>query len=789
VRRIAPDGNISTVAGNGRKASAGNGEIATEAALLTPRNVAVDAIGGFYISEFEGHRVRRVTPDGRMTTLAGTGVAGWRGDNGPATDAQLNFPAGLAVDRAGAVYVADSANGRIRKIVSSGYGSLIATVLGDTAATALVTPTGVAVDSSGALFVADGATLVRSRTPGGAWIPYAGTGVAGFSGDGGPATAARLAWPLDVAASGGALYIADGSRVRSVDASGAIHTLAGDGYLHAIGDGGPATSAVLSRPNAVALDAAGNLFIADSNTQRVRQVAATGIMGTLAGTGVAGYGLEPGPASTAPLNTPFGVARDPLGGVIVADSYNNRIREVGLDGRIRTIAGNGAAGLAPEDAPPLQAALRAPRGVCVDPAGVLYIVDTSNHRILRAAPGAFLKTAAGNGSSGDTGDGGPARLAQLNFPSACALDSAGNLYIADTGNNRIRKTRPDGVVVTIAGTGGAGFGGDGALATQALLNSPRGVAADSNGYVYIADTGNNRIRQIAPDGVIRTIAGQGEAAFAGDGGPAVSARLNAPAGLVLDGSGDLYLADSGNNRVRRLAPDGPVAPAGFTQPIAATVVSAASTLPGPVAPGEIVVVFGTGFGPDVAVIGGFGAGGLLPTTLGGAEVRFAGVAAPLFYAQASQINAQVPYETAGDFAHVEIYYGGQLAGASDVQVAASAPAIFPAIVNQDGSINCQSARAALGDVVVFYATGEGLTDAGNVTGQPSGAPYPRPRLPVHATVAGIDAEILYAGSAPGFVGVLQIDVRVPGGFVPPGQTSIQLNVGDVTSPAVAVWLK
>jgi uncharacterized protein (TIGR03437 family) len=793
VRRIAPDGTISTVAGNGYKASAGEGEVAAEAPLLMPRNVAVDSIGNFYISEFEGHRVRCVTSNGKMTTLAGTGVAGYGGDNGPGTAAQLNSPAGLAVDSAGAVYVADSANNRIRKIVSNGYTSVITTFLGATAAggTSLTTPTAVAVNSSGTLFVVDGATLVHSFTPSnGAWIDYAGSYSPGFSGDGGPATAASLTLPRDVAASAGAVYIADGTRVRYVDVSHAIHTLAGDGYLHAIGDGGLATAAALSLPNAVALDASGNLFIADTGTERVRQVSAAGIMGTLAGTGVAGYGMEPGPATTAPLNAPSGLAMDPAGGVIIADSGNNRIREVGRDGLIHTIVGVNSAGLAPDGyVPPILAPLNNPRGVCVDPAGVIYIVDTGNHRVWRAVSGTDLTDVAGNGTAGDVGDGGPARLAMLDSPSACALDSAGNLYIADTGSHRIRKTRPDGVIVTIAGIGAAGFGGDGGLATAAALNSPRGVAADSDGNVYIADTGNNRIRQITPDGIIRTIAGQDGAAFAGDGGPAVSAWLNAPAGLVLDGSGDLYLADSGNNRVRRLVPDGVIAPAGISQPAAAMVVNAASMAAGPVAPGEIVSIFGTGFGPAVGATGAYGAGGLLSTALGGAEVRFAGVSAPLFYAQAGQINAQVPYETAGDAAHVEIYYQGQLTGATDVQVAAAAPAIFPVIVNPNGWINSASARAGCGDIVVFYATGEGLNSAGNVTGQAAAAPYPQPWLPVGVTVAGIGAEILYAGSAPGLVGTMQLNVRVPCGFVPPGQTSIQLTVGSFASPAVTVWLQ
>ncbi len=791
VRRIAPDGTISTVAGNGYKASAGEGEIATQAPLLTPRNVAVDSMGDFYISEFEGHRVRCVTSSGKMNTLAGTGVAGFSGDNGPATAAQLNYPAGLAVDSAGAIYVADSGNNRIRKIVSNGSASVITTVLGASATggTSLVTPTAVAVNSSGAVFVVDFYPVVHCLTLGGAWIDYAGSSVAGFSGDGGPASAARLSSPHDVAAGGGTVYLADGTRVRFVDVSGAIHTLAGDGYLHAIGDGGLATAAALSLPNAVALDSSGSLFIADTGAERVRQVSAAGIIETLAGTGVAGYGMEPGPATTAPLNIPSGVAMDPAGGVIIADSSNNRIREVGLDGLIRTVVGDGFWGLAPDNTPPLQAPLGAPRGVCVDPAGVIYIVDTSNHRVWRAVPGADLTDAAGNGTPGDAGDGGPARLAQLNSPSACAIDSAGNLYIADTDSHRIRKARPDGIIVTIAGIGQAGFSGDGALATAAALNSPRGVAADSDGNVFIADTGNNRIRQITPDGIMETIAGQDGPAFSGDGGPAVSARLNAPAGLVLDGSGDLYLADSGNNRVRRLVPDGTIAPAVTTQPVAAMVVNAASMAAGPVAPGEIVSIFGTGFGPAVGVSGAFGANGLLSTALGGAEALFAGVPAPLFYAQAGQINAQVPYETAGHAAHVEMYYQGRLVGAADVQVAAAAPAIFPVIVNRDGSINSASARAASGDIVVFYATGDGLTNTGNVTGQPAAAPYPQPTLPVHVTVAGIDAEILYAGSAPGFVGAMQLNVRVPGGFVPPGQTSIQMTVGDITSPAVTVWLE
>ena len=182
------------------------------------------------------------------------------------------------------------------------------------------------------------------------------------------------------------------------------------------------------------------------------------------------------------------------------------------------------------------------------------MVDTANHRVLQAAPQALVVTAAGNGAPGDAGDGGPARLAQLNQPSACALDSAGNLFIADTGNHRIRKVDPSGTISTVAGTGAAGFSGDGGPATAASIYAPRGVVVDDNGDIFIADTGNNRIRQVTPDGLIHTIAGQDAAGFSGDGGPAASAQINAPGGLLLDGAGDLYFADTGNNRVRRLVP-------------------------------------------------------------------------------------------------------------------------------------------------------------------------------------------------------------------------------------------
>jgi uncharacterized protein (TIGR03437 family) len=784
IRRVDAAGTIATVVGNGIYGNSADGVPAADARLLTPRNVAVNAVGELYFSEFEGHRVRKAGPDGLIATVAGTGWPGTDGTTDRAVRSPLSFPAGLTFDQAGALYIADSSNNRIQKVTPDGA---VSTCVGE-GGTLISQPLAVAVDLAGTIYVVDISPDVRALQTSGRWFDFAGGNVSGFSGDGRLAASARLASPRDVVAANGKVYIADGVRVRMVDEKGVIHTIAGDGFLNAVGDSGPAADAILVRPTATSFDSFGNLYIADTDGQRIRQVTPAGMIGTLAGTGVAGYGPEPGPASSTQLKAPAGIAATPAGAVWIADTNNQRVRLVDANGLVQSVVGTGHPGSAPEDSPAGSAELRAPSGVCLDPSGAVYIVDSGNNRILRLSEGR-VSTAAGSGAPGYSGDGGDAKRAGLNQPRACAVDWRGNLFIADTENNRIRKVDVSGVIATLAGSGEKGGFGDEGPAAAAALSGPYGVAADGDGNVYIADTGNHRIREVTTDGVIHTIAGQYGAGWSGDGDLAVKALLNAPSGLALDGAGILYFADAGNGRVRRLVPLAEQGPqTGGVSALTAT--NAASLLQGPVAPGELVSLFGEGLGPASGAAGAFDAAGSLPLALAGVEVRFDGEPAPVLYAQAKQVNVQTPYRVFGrSSTHAQVFYLGALAGVADLAVADAAPAFFAVATNQDGTLNTASAPVARGEIVVLYATGEGLTDGANLTGKAATFPYAKPKLPVRVTVGGgALAEILYAGCAPGWAGLMQVNARLPGGLAT-GAQPVKLTIGGAASPEITVWVK
>jgi len=327
----------------------------------------------------------------------------------------------------------------------------------------------------------------------------AGTGSAGLGGEGVAATASALASPTDVAVTpGGGYLISDqgNSRVRRVLSDGTVTTIAGNGTQGFSGDGGPATGAQLSAPNGLLMMPDGGVLIADSNNNRVRRVSPTGTITTVAGTGPAGFGGDGGPAASAQLAFPVGLALTPDGGYLIADNDNNRIRRVSPGGTITTVAGTGQPGFGGAGAAATSAQLNDPSDVAAIPGGGYLIADEFNQRVRQVSADGTITTVAGTGVAGFGGDGGPATLAQLNIPINVAVAPDGSYLITDRTNNRIRRISPAGTIATVAGTGVAGFNGDGGLATDAQINMPIGVAATAEGDYLIADAVNHRIRAV-----------------------------------------------------------------------------------------------------------------------------------------------------------------------------------------------------------------------------------------------------------------------------------------------------
>jgi len=791
IRKVS-GGVITTVAGGGSSGLGDNGP-ATSASLFSPIGVALDSNGDLYFADY--NRVRQVS-NGVITTVAGTGDQGFGGDNGPATSALLYSPIGVAVDSAGNLYIADALNTRIRK-VSNG---VITTVAGNgvccgssgdngpATSAQLDDLTGVAVDSAGNLYIADSGDI--RKVSNGMIATVAGNGTQGFSGDNGPATSAQLYWPEGVAVdSAGNLYIADqyNYRIRKVS-NGVITTVAGNGTASFSGDNGPATSAQLYGSHGVAAGPDGSVYIADSSNNRIRKVS-NGAITTVAGNGTPGFSGDNGPAASAQLSDPEGVTVDSAGNLYIADAFNNRIRKIS-NGVITTVAGNGTSGLGPsgDNGPATSAQLYSPKGVAVDSAGNLYIADTYD-QVIRKVSNGVITTVAGTGTHGpSSGDNGPATSASLFSPTGVAVDSAGDLYIADTGNSRVRKVSK-GVITTVAGNGGYGFSGDNGPATSAQLFNPEGVAVDPAGNLYIADTLDNRIRKVS-NGVITTVAGNGTYGFSGDNGPATSAQLSDPTGVAVDSAGNVYAADRDNNRIRILTPAAVTAPT----PTIMSMVNAASYIGGPISPGELVTIFGTNIGPATAAYATTDpATGKLATTIGGVQVLFSGVAAPMIYASSTQVSAVAPYEMAS-FANpsVRIEYAGETSNADQVTLAVTAPGLFAqnasgsgpgAILNQDNSLNGPAHPAAKGSIVQVYMTGEGQTAPQPVTGAITTVTLPPPQVtpaplqPIQVWINGQPALYTYAGEAPGMVaGVMQLNAQIPANALS-GPLSIQVSVG------------
>jgi uncharacterized repeat protein (TIGR01451 family) len=625
---------ITTYAGSDARQAIVSGTQAVMQNIGEPFGIASDNSGGFYFTNAEG--VYRVASNGPLTVIAGDGAVGFSGDGGPATSARLSYPRGVAVDGTGNLFIADFGNHRIRKITSAG---IISTVAGDgipgfsgdggpATSARLSYPYGVAVDGTGNLFIAAN-NRIRKVTATGTISTVAGDGTPGFSGDGGPATFARLSDPRAVAADrNGNLFIADtnNNRIRMVTPDGTITTLAqvrfsqgvavdtagnvvvAEGVIHQItrvapsrikttvagngtsgfnGDGGLAVTATLFNPLGVAVDAGGNIFIADTSNLRIRKVGPNGVISTVAGSGLSFVG-DGGLATVASLNFPTGVAVDGSGNVLIGDTYNRRVRRVRPDGKIETVAGSGEHGYSGDGGPASSATFRYPTGVAADSSGNLFIVDTCNDTVRRVSSDGVINTLGSAGtwffcdfetyfmpailavdqqgtlfvpntgnhriqritSSGTVSTA--ATFAQFEYPTSVAVDHEGNLFVVVDQDHRIRKVTPNGIMSTVAGTGDEGFSGDGGAATSARLMYPTAVAVDREGNLFIADSGNARIRKVGRDGIITTVAGNGISGFSGDGGLATAASLGYVYGLAVDAEGNLFLADSSNNRIRKV---------------------------------------------------------------------------------------------------------------------------------------------------------------------------------------------------------------------------------------------
>jgi len=579
IRKISSGGVITTIAGigpSGPGSDSGDGGPALNASLNSPYLLTLDAPGNLFIGETG--RLREITTDGVIHTVAG-GVYGFLGDGGPAQAAQIGSIGGIAIDTAGNLYFADNFSNaddwyvpsyaRIRKITLDGTITTIAggpegtSSQGDggPASAATFTVAGpLALDSSGNLFIVDGNFIAGTGAV--REINSSGT-ISTVQVNGSPLTASTIA--VD---SAGNLYLTDAfdpdaattQRVRKLS-NGALTLAAGTGGTccggspgPTIGDGGPAAQATFNTPTSVAADHSGNLYIADTDAGLIRKVDSSGTVSTIAGLGSAGPVIDNIAATAAYLFYPTGLLVDNSGNLYFADCGDARIRVISPTGVITTVAGTGTAGrpgYSGDGGPAIQAQLSWPKDIAFDGTGSLYIADAGNSRIRKVGANGIIATIAGDGIAGFSGDHGPAIAANLNIPSGIAVDSSGDIFIADTGNFRIRKITLDGTITTIAGTGTQGFSGDGGSAIEAQLAGPLGIKLDAAGNLYVAD--GTAVRMISPAGIIHTIAGTGMPAFSGDGGPATSAGLT-NWGLGFDGAGDLYVTDPLNDVVRVLKP-------------------------------------------------------------------------------------------------------------------------------------------------------------------------------------------------------------------------------------------
>jgi uncharacterized protein (TIGR03437 family) len=796
VIRVGPDGKATTYAGTGVAGSSGDGGPAISALLNNPGSVLLDPQGRLLIFENFGvgtNRIRRVEVNGNISTIAGTGdppPGPTDGDGGPATAARVHATQG-AFDNSGNLFILDSAGDfslNVRRIGMDGRITTVARQVGQY-------PAGMAGDGTN-IYLADLNPAVNrvARLVGNAFVPITGTKV-GFGGDGSPAIAASLAGPNGIAVdSAGNLHIADtgNQRIRTIrnnpagavaSGQGIISTTAGTGTYGVSADGAAALTSQVATPAAIAIDSTDNIYVSDNGSGRFRRFRLNGTFQTVAGLALNDPLGDGGPAAQAALASPGSLYRDATGNLLIADGA--RLRQVSPDGSIKSIlgplpsapggavrdsAGNlyildngmlqriaadgtsttilGFAGADQDEGPAAKVSIGSAQSIAIDAQDNIYIGSYRAVRKLTPA-GTVTRVAGTNTFASSSLASGDARSAFILVLLGLALDANGNFFVSDMINQRILKVTPAGQFTTVAGTFAMpGFSGDGGPAALALLNHPTGLAFDAWGNLYIADQGNNRVRKITLDGTISTVAGSANAGFAGDGGPAVGAQLSIPfsQGLVTDAAGNVFLIDG--NRIRQLTAN---------KLSAQGVFHAAIQDSGALAPGLRILVRGTELIP--------------PSSRTSLRVLFDGQPAGFVSVDGNQITTVVPLSVAGQSStQMAVEIGGARTNALTLTVVAARPGIL-SIENGDGTINSTANPASGGSTITLNLTGDGGADSSLMSVAIGGAPATLVDAPPAADS-----------------GIRRVTVQLPDGAS--SGDPVVVSIGDANSPdGVPVWLQ
>jgi uncharacterized protein (TIGR03437 family) len=574
-----------------------------------------------------------------------------------------------------------------------------------------------------------------------------------------------------------------------------ITTVAGNGTAGFGGDGGSPTAAQLFLPFAAAV-AGGNIYITDQVNHRVRIVNSSSI-NTLTGTGTAGFSGNDAAASKAQIFNPAGIIADNSGNVFFSDTRNQVVRKINSSGTITAYAGdaNQGAGFSGDTGSAKNSRLNTPAGLALDSGGNLYIADAANNKIRKVTTGDVITSFAGNITPDFAGDGGPAINAELNNPEGVAVDAIGNVYIADTFNHRIRLVTLDGNIRTVAGNGKPGFAGDGGQATNAQLNHPEGVAVDAAGNIYIADSFNQRVRMVLTNGKIVTIAGNGGQAYTGDGDVATKATLNFPTSVFVDPQGNVYVSDSQNYVVRMLTPSAaPVSP-GVPSIKAGGIITASGFGGFPtVAQGSWVEIYGSNLAADTRLWAASDFNGInAPTSLNRTTVSIGGQAAYVEFVSQNQVNALLPSAIQTGQQSVVVSNSVGNSSGFNINVVATQPGLFAppqlavsgkqyvGALALDGKTyigppaaftGITSARAKVGDIITLYGVGFGgvnpVIPSGQIVQTVNSLTTPI-EIKIGGAVASTSCGQCYAGLSPGSIGLFQFNVQVPS--IPPSDAA------------------